>query len=208
MSNAKSGYEELLQGVRNVLRKQGFKNRGDTFYVEVNGNWGLIDFQKSRSSNKDVVKFTINLGINSGKIRQFRGWLFSGLRPDIWRCHWQERIGSLLQKGDYWWSITSDSNDLCSGTGELFDEVEHVLNKYCIPQVQANIDDEKLLEQWIRGVSPGLTELERFIYLTALMKSYDHPLLRDTVMAMKIYALGQGFEGTVDKHIRKLNVQW
>src|SRR5258708_3250043 len=81
--NAMSGdiqqeYDEFIKTlIWPALRAAGLTRKGDTFYLNSAGNWGVINFQKSTSNTADEVKFTVNLGVASARILRF----LDGLSP-------------------------------------------------------------------------------------------------------------------------------
>ena len=64
-------FREFLELVTPLLKSYGFSRRGQNFYTRRDGNWGVINFQKSQSSTQDKVKFTVNLGIYSQVLAKF-----------------------------------------------------------------------------------------------------------------------------------------
>jgi uncharacterized protein DUF4304 len=63
-------YKVLLVDISEALKGIGFEMKGDTFCIYNSNNWGLINFQKSKSSCNDIVSFTINIGICSNSLRR------------------------------------------------------------------------------------------------------------------------------------------
>lgn len=58
-------FKELIKAVNPLFKQIGFNKKGNNFYLEAGRNYGVINFQKSRESTKDIVKFTTNFGIYS-----------------------------------------------------------------------------------------------------------------------------------------------
>jgi hypothetical protein len=85
------------------------RRRGQTFFRREDGNWGLINLQKSTSSTRQLIRFTVNVGIFSERIGSaYRAP--SGGPPRERLCHYRERIGYLLPvRQDYWWTIDASA---------------------------------------------------------------------------------------------------
>src|SRR5688572_513057 len=95
-------YNELVKNIASAIKKEGFIKNGDSFYLNKENNWAIINFQKSVYSDNRVLKFTINLGTASTTLRKFGGEEIE-IKPKIENCHWRRRIGFLMpQKDDYW----------------------------------------------------------------------------------------------------------
>lgn len=193
-------YKLLVDSIGDSLKAQGFEKRGDTFYFFRNNNWGLITFQKSRKSISDSIVFTINIGVSSTSLRKYLDQKSISDKPKIEECHWRLRIGSLMpQKKDYWWKIdTSTSFD----TFKV--EITDTINNYGINYLRTHISDEMLMMEWLKGISEGITEFERYIFLTTLLKLNKNDMLDLVIDEFKAYAIKRGDENSVNEHIRVL----
>jgi hypothetical protein len=173
------------------LRDQGFAGSGQDFHRRVDGNWQAINVQRSKYSNADEVKFTINLGTASAAV-------IAAAREDPDEpqrevlCHWRTRIGSLLPgKHDVWWTIRSrmSARDL----DRLGVEVGDALIRRGVPELDRMVADQAILELHSASegsdmspyaldiVGPLLREVgppDRFAaYMTRLDASRPEPLL-------------------------------
>lgn len=173
-------YKELIKKVSLYLKSIGFEQKADTFYINKANNWGLINFQKSRSSTSFVTLFTINLGISSSILREAAGINLSK-KPAIEECHWNERIGFLLdQKEDFWWKIEADTN-----LDKLSAEIVMVLNKFAIAEIDKHIKDESLESEWLNGKGAGLTDLQIYVNLTTLLKLKGSDILPKVIETIR-----------------------
>jgi hypothetical protein len=194
-------YLVLLERIKIHLKSKGFTSKGSTFYIKKDGNWGLISFQKSRSSSSDAMSFTINLGVTSEKLRSFQSSTLS--KPHLDDCHWKIRIGELLAIGeDYWWTLDRDT-----AVDKLCREILGILDEKAIPEIYNNITDEKLENAWFKGISKGITEFERLMNLTAILKLYNKPSTQEAAMALKVFSIDKPFEDVADDHLRKLKIE-
>lgn len=165
-------FKELLKANAAMMKREGFSRSGQTFFLHADGNWGLINFQRSMASSRLQITFTINLGIASARLLKVfppphARATGRDTRPDIWDCHWRERIGSLLpERKDIWWKIGMNSQ-----VERLGDQINTHLRELAIPEVKKYISDESLRDLWLTRRSPGLTELQRLEYLSVLMKA-------------------------------------
>lgn len=159
-------YKELIKGISSLLKEQCFSRKGNCFYLRQGNNWGLIDFQKSRKSSADEVLFTINIGICSGALLEFFSPELIEKKPSIEVCQWRERLGFLLpRRQDKWWSVREAAID------SLLDELAGYLLKIAIPEIKAHVNDKQLCDEWLSGKSPGLTDIQRLMNLSVLLKT-------------------------------------
>jgi hypothetical protein len=194
-------YRGLILQIAPFLKGRGFSKRSDSFYFEKDGNRGLIDFQRSKKSTPDEVIFTINVGVCSGRLVEFFMPDAVGQRPAIEDCHWRERVGFLLpEKSDKWWRIyASDSLE------DWVSEIQSSLEQVVVPEVESHILDENLCAAWMSGKSPGLTEIQRLINLSVLLKKRgDEDSLINVVQEMKKLSEGTATESMVRVHLRHL----
>jgi hypothetical protein len=193
-------YKSLLAIVGNILKDQGFAKKGDTFCLFKYNNWGLINFQKSKNNSAETISFTINMGVSSTTLRRTIGDGDLTAKPDIEDCHWGKRIGFLLpQKQDYWWQVDNNTSPI-----HLIDEITDVLNKLAIPEIENHLSDESLESEWLTGVAEGATELQRYIYLTTLLKLNNKEKLSLLVEELRAYSKGKTFEYAAREHLKEL----
>ncbi len=193
-------YKTLIGLVSNFLKKEGFKKNSDEFYIHKDNNWGIISFQKSKEANPNEFVFTINLGVVSNSIITYLGDKVD--KPNILDCHWKQRIGYLLSsKSDFWWKIDSTTNlDI------LTSEIINILETAAIPEIYKHISDESLEKMWLSNEYGGLTELERYINLTTILKIYNRENLDSIINEMKNYAIGKPFAISVRVHLKQLGI--
>ncbi|MFN8360307.1 MAG: DUF4304 domain-containing protein [Candidatus Kapaibacterium sp.] len=194
-------FKRLISTIGTQLKAAGFTKQGNTFYLQRDSNWGIINFQKSMSSTKQAVKFTINLGVQSTSICKVLKYKEKVDKPTIGVCHWTERIGFLLpQKQDYWWTI-SDDTDL----EELIVELSNVVGELAVPELEAHITDESLMILWLNGFA-GCTMLGRYIYLTTLLKLHHDERLADVIDDLLQRSKGKSYEQRATAHIKQLEL--
>jgi hypothetical protein len=105
-SSADSSFNQLLRDLNTFLRMQGFRRSGQRYGRETEQCWQIIGLQKSRYSDTDEVRFTVNFGVTSKALMEFRDQDVAKMPLD-WTCPIRWRIGELRERGDHWWS----SND-------------------------------------------------------------------------------------------------
>jgi hypothetical protein len=195
-------YKHLLNAIGSFLKTLGFTKKGDTFYILSEGNWGLINFQKSKDSSKGTVRFTLNLGVQSITLAQVLE-NNSTDRPTIEDCHWKKRIGFLLpQKEDYWWVIEENSTSMENLVGEISD----ILTETVLSDLKSHITDESLKQEWLNGLSEGVTELQRYIYLTTILKLSNDERLSTIIDAFLSFSKGKSYEYTAKEHSKELGL--
>lgn len=194
-------YKELIKEIGRLLKAKGFSRKGNCFYLQQGYNWGLLDFQKSRKSTADEVSFTINLAVCSGRLLEFFSQHSLGRKPSIGACQWRERVGFLLpQRQDKWWIVRD-----IEPTGSLMDELKGCLVGVAIPAIEQHLSDEQLCDEWSSGRSPGLTDLQRLVNLSVLLKvSGAGSALRDVLNELEVKAAGKPMASMVKQHLRNL----
>jgi hypothetical protein len=158
---------EVIENIDPVLKECGYSRKGNTFYIRQLENWGLINFQKSRKSSASNVIFTINLGTCSKLLIEFFTPEKINEKPSVEDCHWRQRIGMLLPGHcDKWWSITNQTS-----TEQLIQEIQDCLRNKGIPEIERYMANEQLQSLWLSGQSPGLTDIQRLMNLSVLLKA-------------------------------------
>ena len=160
-------FKEVIKALTPILKPIGFSKKGNNFYLEAGKNYGIVNFQKSRESTKDIVKFTINFGIYSDVLGQLQYDYSSSTKPEVEQCHWEARVGSFMSGSpDYWWSV-STSDNLSGTTSNVMETVQSII----VPEINKRLSDEGLLNSWMNDSYAGTTEISRFKYLTTLLKA-------------------------------------
>jgi hypothetical protein len=139
MATAHDTFTEMIKiGVRPRLKALGFTGSGTTFVWPSTSVFCQLGFQRSQFSNRDALKFTINVTAADKSAwelaRQTRPHLPAKPSPNtFYGTHiWQRRIGELLPGGeDKWWTV--DANQEWRA---LADEVVDAVTRFAVPEMQ------------------------------------------------------------------------
>ena len=193
-------YKEIISKLGAYLKSLGFVKKGDTYYLSNQESWQLINIQRSQQKSLDGnIRFTINIGICSKSIWKFLEGSTDVL-PNIDECHWRKRIGFLLPiKEDYWWKVDNNTS-----VEELLVELQDVIDHHVAPVITKYSDDASLECMWLKNISEGITELEKYIFLTTLLKIKGRENLSAIASEMKAFAKGRSFEISALEHLKML----
>jgi hypothetical protein len=137
---AQEAFEEMVaQHIWPPLKARGFKRTKGNFHRPVGDNWELVNLQRSYYSDREEVRFTVNLAVGIARLRDGLLTWADGKRPPEYHCHFRERLGMLLNGRDTWWSVTPDTNVV-----ELADSVVLAIETYGLPWLEARSTDEGL----------------------------------------------------------------
>jgi hypothetical protein len=193
-------YKLLIAAISNVLKARGFTKAGTTFYLFKENNWGVINFQKSKSATAQAASFTINLGVMSSAVNKADSYRPVQGKPQVYDCHMQKRIGDLLPaRRDHWWQIEEGTS-----LPQLTAEIEGVLTTLAIPEIERYITDESLIQAWLAGVVTGISERDRYLHLTTLLQLHRDARLPAVMGEFTAYAKKRGDEERLTEHIRDL----
>lgn len=193
-------FKVFLAEIAKHLKEFGFKKNGNSFLIDKGKNIGIINFQKGRDSNSDRTIFTINIGVYCGVLTILDPIVIKS-KPMISDCHWKIRIGFPTNNQDYWWEI----NDNTSITN-LSSEIITLLENKAVPEIKNHITDENLIKYWLEGIGEGLSEQQMNIYLVAMLKAYNSPLLRSKITEIKDKYKGKPFYNNVKENFSKLGI--
>jgi hypothetical protein len=194
-------FKELIKVLTPILKSMGFCKKANSFYLEAGKNYGIVNFQKSRESTKDVVKFTINFGIYSDVLGQLQYAYDNSAKPEVGHCHWEARVGSFMPGSpDYWWSVnTSDSLSVISSN------VMEAVQSIVVPEIHKRLDDEGLINCWMNDSYAGTTEIGRFKYLTTLLKAKgDFNILHQVVETFVEQSKGKPNASRAIEHLKEI----
>lgn len=153
-------FKNILKLAAKNLSARGFSRDRQTFRKIANGNCGIVNFQKSMSSSKDRIIFTINIGVLYGRIVEDDDFKLS--KSSVWDAHLSERVGQILaDRHDKWWEITSETN-----AELMFSQNIDLACERAADYVNKHLTIEAIVDLWESGKSPGLTDHQRIRYLS------------------------------------------
>jgi hypothetical protein len=194
-------FKELIASLTPFFKKMGFDKKGNSFYLETDKNYGIVNFQKSRESTKDLVQFTINFGVYSDVLGRFQYNYRVSATPEVEECHWHSRVGHFMPgTPDYWWNL-SVADDLYHITSDVIKIVQDVL----MPEISQRLSDEGLLRSWMSEAFAGTTEIGRFKYLTILLKAKGcNEALHQVVEAFMQKSKGRPNASIAMEHLKEI----
>lgn len=174
--------EMLSTIVRPSLKMMGFTKTKHTFYYSNEGNWGMINFQKSSRSTSGEIIFTVNVGVASSRVLTFLSRMDANKKPNIWDAQWNVRLGHLLpENDDIWWTLNQRTS-----IDELGQYLLENISNYALPAIHKYIKDESLRDLWLSGKYHWLTNFQRLLYLAWLLKEIGpSELLEETIDALR-----------------------
>ena len=195
-------FKELIKALTPIFKSMGYSKKGNSFYLEAGKNFGVVNFQKSRESTKDVVKFTINFGIYSDVLGQLQYDYNSSAKPEVEQCHWETRVGSFMPGSpDYWWNVSASDN-LSGITSNVMETVQNIV----MPEINKRLFDEGLINSWINESYAGTTEIGRFKYLTTLLKTKgDFDTLNQFVETFMQQSKGKPNASRAIEHLKEID---
>jgi hypothetical protein len=153
-SKAEAAFNRLLNNLNRLLKPLGFRRTGQSFGRETDECWQVIGLQKSRFSDSDEVRFTVNFGVTPKALMQLRGQRLSKM-PQDWSCPIRARIGELLAMNDTWWTSRNDEE-----FNNAYAEITPALADKAIPLFDRLKDNRGILSLYATGEIMGF-EIDR-----------------------------------------------
>lgn len=169
MASPQDCFKYLVKAVFEPAPSYGYKKSGQLIKKISFGNAAIVEFQKSRDSTKEQVKFTLNLAIVCGEMLKIDGLMYPfGTTLQSSKAHTSHlklRIGKIVYGRDKWWDIDK-STDL----EKLSAEIKEAIYLKAIPYIEQFLKNEDLLKLWVSNGYHGLTFGLRDRYVEALTK--------------------------------------
>lgn len=186
-----NSFDILINDVKAHLHPYTHRKSNNNFYIKVNGSWCSIRFQKSWSSDRENIKFTINISISQREANKGKG-LPKKTHPDKLVYYMGDRIGFFLPENkDYWWAIDGNNK-----TGAISKEIISILDDVVIPFFERYTDINNLLaylqnDKSIRWFNHPFNKLcFHILILKGLNKEVPAAMLQE----LKQTALNDGME--------------
>lgn len=107
----------------------------------------------------------------------------------------------LPENDDDWWII--DSNvDIKSFSKEL----SCIISAYVVPAIKSHIESESLEKIWMSGISEGITEYQRYVYLTILLKLENKEIRPLIIDEFEEYGKQHHCSALVKEHIKEMKL--
>ena len=133
------------------LKPLGFSRRGSVFRLVRDDMSGVVQFQRSTKSSRELVLFTVNVGVICGRLLPVRVPLRTATSMD---SHVGHRLGFLTSgEFDKWWPIDLRTDAVALGT-----EVTEAIVRHAVPFIERHMSVDALKALWESGSSPGLTD--------------------------------------------------
>jgi hypothetical protein len=116
-------------------------------------------------------------------------------------CQWRQRLGFLMPNHrDEWWSI-----EAATSIESLGKRICESLENLAIPEIDRYIQDQALRDLWLSGHSPGLTNFQRLMNLSVLMKALGPQTKAELIVRELLDAAkGKPTASIAHAHIRRL----
>lgn len=191
-------FKEFITAINPSLKQMGFIKKGNSFYLEAQKNFGVINFQKSRESTKEVIKFTINFGVYSDVLGQLEYEYNNSVKPEVEHCHWLARVGAFMTGSpDFWWEVNV-ADDLNSVASNVMGVVQNII----MSEINKRLVDEGLIRCWMNESFAGTTEIGKFKYLTTLLKvKGDFNILNQVVETFMQHSKGKPNASIAIEHL-------
>lgn len=146
-------YENLLRRIDSEIGPFGYARKGGIFRKKSGDFLSIVEFQKSRDSLPEAIKFTVNLGV---VWKRLLGVFDSFEKAKFVDAHLMERVGFLLEeRQDKWWTLSANTD-----SNVTKEEVCTVLVNKALPYLERYSNAVALVELWKSGISPGLTKVQ------------------------------------------------
>ena len=142
-------YETIISAAHSLLKPQGYTKAAARLRKGVDGNFAVVQFQKSAWSSGDCFKFTVNFAVVSSRLARENGEDAARIFDEA-RGHARARIGTFgAPPADIWWTINAD------------DDVDRVIPEVMSLLVigadyfQSQASDQALARLWELENGPG-----------------------------------------------------
>lgn len=199
-------FKEIIKRIAPFLKEKGYRKKGNTFFINPDKNYGIINFQKSQDSNKDEVKFTINFGVYSDLLGKVVDFDYDDSEvPDVWACQWQVRIGDFMpNRPDFWWKIKAD-DDFSEIISNIVDNIQNII----LPEIDKRLTDGDLMNSLIKGDFTESTAVETFKYLTIFLKAKgDIEALNEVVEIFMQQPDGKKYYDIAKEHLEEIEYKF
>jgi hypothetical protein len=166
---SQQAFKKLVGSVFEPAPKFGYHKSGQMIKKMAYGNASIVEFQKSRDSTKENVRFTLNLAIVCGEMLKIDGLMYpfgtTLQSANAHTSHLKLRIGQVVYGQDRWWDLNESTN-----IEDILVQLRYAIYEKSIPYIEKFLKNEDLLKLWVSNGYHGLTPGLRDQYVDALSK--------------------------------------
>ncbi len=139
--SAQEVYKQMIDSeISPALRRLGMKGSAGRYALPSTTHWALLGFQKSAYSDRQTIRFTVNLCVVSRDFweHEAKKHPYYGKRPSAGAygtASRNERIGNVAGQGDTWWLVRAGSDTVPIST-----EVVGVIEAFALPWLRARME--------------------------------------------------------------------
>ncbi len=193
--------KEAFGLVRKGLKTQGFAAKGVTFYRKVaSENTELVAIQKSLKSSRAESLVTMNYGVYCAWVGSSRGEEPSASLV-VAKAHWQKRWTEV--GAERWLQVRPRD-----AAADIARVIMNALENAVLPDLKEHSSNESLRDTWLAGSSPGITEMQRLLFLALLLKKIGPTDCLDSVVKeLQKKVAGTVHAGLVDYDLARAGIQ-
>ena len=140
----------------------GFRKRGYTFARNGEHTTALIHIQRSDTSTKDALIYTLNFGIVVNRLAE--ALELDVMKCSVWEAHWTERIDGILGvNDDTWWQVIDEETLKLN-----CENLENLIPNVALPWFEHWGTEDAMPNAWVIGRAAGLSDLLINKYLRIL----------------------------------------
>lgn len=191
---------DALVLVRRAMKERSFAAKGNSFFRRTEGgNTMVLGVQRSLQSSRAAVLVTLNYGVYSARVGM-------GLQEDpesardVWQAHWRRRLAD--DGRERWLSVDAavTANACAESLLAAIDEI--------LPALVAHSTDETLRDEWLSGMSPGLTNSQRLLYAAILVNELGPAeRLPGILSELRGIVAGGVHEGLIERRLERAGVR-
>jgi hypothetical protein len=190
----------ILKLAISSLKSQGFRTKSLTASraTPEEGNILVVTLQRSSKSTTTEALIAINYGVISKRIADAMGQHMEPI--DVFAAHWQRRYE---ENGQERWLPVRASDEPQAAAHALVAAIESGL-----PELNKYATDAALRDLFLSDRSPGLTKLQRLLYVCILLRALGPEDLQAAAVArLRAEVAGTPHEGLTEGRIERLNLQ-
>jgi len=191
-------FKNLLKSLRPLFKANGFRSKGQNFFLESDECWVIINFQKSRWNNAGEVTFYVNVAACSKR------WLGIEAKPaekmpPYYACDWRWRVEHFaVDQSIKSWTLRDETS-----LEETVAYLTTLFREAVFPAARTMVTEKQLLEH-----SGGFEYAQLKTRTVILAATNQTEALREAVaLLLEKYGAGVVAQGVQD-HIKLLRSKY
>lgn len=199
-------FNQLIESIQKHLETTAysFKKLRNEFLINVNNHCCRLDIEKSTSSTKEYIKFTMNIGIHIPLDDAVQNLNNAQKISKLW-FQLGGRVGFFLtEENDYWWLITDEQS-----MQDISNEILKIIDSTIIPLFVKYTNEENVLKLCLSENPNRMLDYKygKYCFAVLFLRKLKSNSFNDVLKKLLAYSKELDFTEHTERFLKEHNIK-